>query len=50
MNEPGVNIIFNGHMYHYAYAATLDFLLDETADSVCETNRDNAILYDDELD
>lgn len=46
----GVNIIFNNHIYHYEDDATFDDLLDQTAESVEETNRDNAVLYDDELD
>lgn len=45
----GVNIIFNGHIYHFDDDATLDELLDQTADSVEETRRDNAVLYDDEM-
>ena len=49
MKEPGVNIIFNGHIYHFNEPAGLDMLLDQTADSVSETDRDNAVLYDDEL-
>lgn len=49
MKEPGVNIIFNGHQYHFKEPASLDELLVQTADSVSETNRDNTVLYDDEL-
>lgn len=45
----GVNIIFNGHIYHFDEDATLDELLDQTADSAEETRRDNAVLYDDEM-
>ena len=45
----GVNIIFNGHIYHYDDDATLDELLDQTADSVKETPKSNAVMYDDEL-
>lgn len=48
-NIMGVNIIFNGHMYHFEEDAGLDNLLEETADSVEETERENAVLYDDEL-
>ena len=46
----GVNVIFNGHIYHFEDDATFDELMDQMADSVCETKRDNAILYDDEMD
>lgn len=46
----GVNIIFNGHIYHFADDATLDNLLEQTASSVSETEKDNALLYDDEMD
>lgn len=46
----GVNVIFNGHIYHFGDDASLDELFDQTADSVCETNEDNAVLYDDEMD
>lgn len=45
----GINIIFNGHIYHFNDDATFDAWLDQTADSVCETNKDNDILYDDEM-
>lgn len=49
MKEPGVNIIFNGHRYHFNEPAGLDLLLEQTSDSVNETDEDNAVLYDDEL-
>lgn len=49
MSEPGVNIIFNGHMYHFDEPAGIDLLLEQTADTVSDTSRDNALLYDDEL-
>ena len=45
----GVNIIFNGHIYRFECDARLDYLLEETADSVEETEKSNAVLYDDEL-
>ena len=45
----GVNIIFNGHIYHFEDDAALDNLLEQTADSVSETDKENALLYDDEL-
>lgn len=45
----GVNIIFNGHSYHFDDDATLDELLDQTADSTEETKMENGVLYDDEL-
>lgn len=46
----GVNVIFNGHIYHFDDDATFDELLEQTADSVEETERENAVLCDDELD
>lgn len=46
----GVNIIFNGHIYHFEDDAGLDELLDQTADSIGETPKSNDVLYDDELD
>lgn len=49
MKEPGVNIIFNGHQYHFDEPVALDELLEQTADSISETDKDNAVLYDDEL-
>lgn len=48
MKEPGVNVIFNGHLYHFDDPVCLDVLLEQTADSISETNDDNAVLYDDE--
>lgn len=50
MKELGINIIFNGHLYHFGEPAGLDMLLEQTADSASETDKDNAVLYDDELD
>jgi len=50
MKEPGVNIVFNGHIYHFDEPVGLDLLLERTADSMGETDKDNAVLYDDELD
>lgn len=49
MKEPGVNIILNGHIYHFEEPAGLDMLLEQTANSVSETDKYNAVLYDDEL-
>lgn len=46
----GVNVIFNGHIYNFNDDASLDELLEQTADSVSETDKDNAVLYDDEMD
>lgn len=46
----GINIILNGHIYHFDEDVVLDEMLDQTADSVAETGRDNAVLYDDEMD
>lgn len=46
----GINIILNGHIYHFDEDEALDGLLDQKADSVTETDRDNAVLYDDEMD
>ncbi|WP_158584958.1 hypothetical protein [Lacrimispora algidixylanolytica] len=45
----GINMIFNGHIHHFDNDASLDNLLNETADSVSETKKDNAVLYDDEM-
>lgn len=49
MKEPGINVIFNGHLYHYDEPAGLAMLLEQTANNVCESDKDNAVLYDDEL-
>lgn len=48
--DMGVNVIFNGYIYHYDDDATFDELLEQTADGVEETERENAVLCDDELD
>ena len=42
-------MIFNGHWYRFSNDASLDMHLDETAESVSETKKDNAVLYDDEM-
>lgn len=49
MKEPGINVVLNGHLYHFDDPAALDMLLEQTADSISETDKDNAVLYDDEL-
>lgn len=49
MKEPGVNIIFNGHMYHFDEPAGLDTLFEQTADSVTASDKENALRYDDEM-
>lgn len=49
MKEPGVNIIFNGYIHHFDDPVALDLLLEQAADSCRETDKDNAVLYDDEL-
>lgn len=45
----GVNIIFNGHIYHFEDDAALDCLLEQTASSMSETTMENNVLYDDEM-
>lgn len=45
----GVNVIFNGHIYHFEDDTILDDILDQFADDVSETKKSNALLYDDEL-
>lgn len=47
--EIGVNVIFNGHIYHFDTDVNLDGYLERTCESVKETDKENAILYDDEL-
>lgn len=42
-------MIFNDHKYHFGGDASLDMHLDETAEGVSETKKDNAVLYDDEM-
>lgn len=42
-------MIFNGQWYRFGDDVSLDILLDETAESVSETKKDNAVLYDDEM-
>lgn len=49
MKEPGINVILNCHLYHFDDPAGLDMLLEQMADSISETGKDNAVLYDDEL-
>lgn len=47
--EIGVNVLFNGHIYHFDNDVNLDGCLEQCCESVKETDRENAILYDDEL-
>ena len=47
--QDGVNIIFNGHIYHFDNDVNLDGYLERCCESVEETDRENAVLYDDEL-
>jgi len=44
----GNKYYLNGHIYHFEDDASLDMLLEQTADSVGETKKENAVLYDDE--
>lgn len=46
----GINIILNRRIYHFDDDAALNELLDQAADGAGETDRDNAVLYDDEMD
>jgi len=48
--EIGVNVIFNGHIYHFDNDVNLDGYLEQFCKSVKETERENGILYDDELE
>lgn len=45
----GVNVIFNGYIHHFDDPAWFDTLLGRMADSVHETDKNNSVLYDDEL-
>lgn len=47
--EIGVNVIFNGHIYHFDNDVNLDGYLERCCESVKETDKENAVLYDDEL-
>lgn len=49
MKEPGVNVIFNGYIHHFDDPAWFDTLLGRMADSVHETDKNNSVLYNDEL-
>jgi hypothetical protein len=43
------NIIFIRHLYHFDNDPILDILLDETTNGVSEINKNNTVLYDDEM-
>lgn len=45
----GINVILNRRIYHFDDDAALNELLDQAADGAGETDRDNAVLYDDEV-
>lgn len=47
--EIGVNVIFNGHIYHFDSDVNLDGYLERCCDNFEETDKENAVLYDDEL-
>lgn len=44
-----INIILNGQIYHFDNADELIDILNQYADSVDETRKENQILYDDEF-
>ena len=47
--EIGVNVIFNGHIYRFNNDVNLDGYLEQCCESSKETDKENAVLYDDEL-
>jgi hypothetical protein len=47
--EIGVNVIFNGHIYHFDSDVNLDGYLERCCITVRETDMENAVLYDDEV-
>lgn len=46
----GINIILNGLAYHFDDLDKLIDIFDQYADRVGNTKKENAVLYDDELE
>lgn len=49
MKKQGINVIFNGYLYHFNDPAGIEMPLEQMADSVTETDRGNAVMFDNEL-